>query len=64
MKVVVLKNKNVKLVADDGKIVQSKATHIDEETNDIVPDVMGFVIYLGKYDKQENYVEVEMEEDK
>lgn len=48
-----------KLVAEDGKIIQSKATHIDEETNKEVADISGEVIYLGKNDKQENYVEVE-----
>lgn len=63
MKVVELKNKNVKLVADEGKIIQSKATHIDEESGQEVANIKGEVIYLGKNDKQENYIEVEKEEE-
>ena len=61
MKVVELKNKNIKLVADRGKIIQSKATHFDEELGQEVADISGEVIYLGKNDRQENYVEVEKE---
>lgn len=59
MKVVELKNKNVKLVSDEGKILQSKVTHFDEELGQEVPDISGEVIYLGKHDKEENYEEVE-----
>ena len=59
MKVIELKNKNVKLIAEEGCVIQSKATHVDEETNEIVPDIEGTVIYLGKNDREENYVEVE-----
>lgn len=51
-----------KLVADEGKIIQSKATHIDEETNKEVADISGETIYLGKNDKQENYIEVDEED--
>ena len=63
MKVVELKNKNVKLVADEGKIIQSKSTHIDEESGQEVANIKGEVIYLGKNDKQENYIEVEKEQE-
>lgn len=59
MKVVELKNKNIKLVADRGKMIQSKAMHYDEELGQEVSDISGEVIYLGKNDRQENYVEVE-----
>ena len=62
MRVVKLKNGNLKLVADEGKMIQSKATHIDEESGEEVADISGETIYLGKNDKQENYVEVEKEE--
>lgn len=61
MKVVELKNKNIKLVADRGKMIQSKAMHYDEELGQDVADISGEVIYLGKNDRQENYVEVEKE---
>lgn len=63
MKVVELKNENVKLVADRGKILESKATHFDEELGQDVPDISGEMIYLGKHDKEENYVEVEKGEE-
>ena len=63
MKIVKLENNNIKLVADEGKIIQSKATHIDEETNETVPDVQGPVIYLGKNDSEENYEEIESTEE-
>lgn len=59
MKIVKLENNNIKLVADEGKVIQSKATHYDEETNQTVPDVQGTVIYLGKNDSEENYEEIE-----
>ena len=48
-----------RIVADEGKILQSKATHFDEELGQDVPNISGKVIYLGKNDKEENYVEVE-----
>lgn len=51
-----------RIVADEGKMIQSKATHFDEELGQEVPDISGEVIYLGKNDRQENYVEVEKEE--
>ena len=46
MKVVELKNKNIKLVADRGKMIQSKAMHYDEELGQEVSDISGEVIYL------------------
>lgn len=51
-----------RIVADDGKIIQSKATHYDEEAKQEVADIQGEVIYLGKNDSEENYEEVEKEE--
>lgn len=63
MKVVELKNKNIKLVADRGKMIQSKAMHYDEELGQEVSDISGEVIYLGKNDRAENYEEVEKEEE-
>lgn len=63
MEVVKLKNKNIMLVANEGKIIQSKATHFDEELGQEVADISGEVIYLGKHDKEENYEEVEKGEE-
>ena len=51
--------KTTKLIAGEGKIIRSKKTHYDEEAKKEVPDVEGKVIYLGKNDKADNYVEVE-----
>jgi len=62
MKVIELESKNIKLVADESKIIKSKATHFDEELQKEVADISGEIIYLGKNDKAENYVEVEKEE--
>lgn len=62
MKVIELENNNIKLVADENKIIQSKATHFDEELNTEVPDVEGTIVYLGKNDKPENYIEVEVKD--
>lgn len=47
-----------RLVADEGKVIQSKARHVDEKMDERVPDIMGSVIYLGKNDVMENYEEV------
>ena len=58
----VIRSKNIKLIADEGKIIQSLATHFDEELQKEVPDVEGTIIYLGKNDKPENYIEVEVED--
>lgn len=52
-----------RIVADRGKVIQSKATHFDEELEREVADISGEVIYLGKHDKEENYVEVEKGEE-
>lgn len=49
-----------RIVADEGKIIQSKATHFDEELQKEISDVSGKIIYLGKNDKVENYIEVEV----
>lgn len=51
-----------RIVADEGKVIVSKATHFDEELGQEVPDISSEVIYLGKNDKQENYEEVEKED--
>lgn len=61
MDIIELKNGNVKLVADFDSIIKSKAMHFDEELNENVPDVKGSVVYLGKNDDVENYVEMEKE---
>jgi len=59
MEVIELKNKNIKLVADENKVIQSRARHFDEEAGYDVPDVLGEIIYLGKNDVAENYEEIE-----
>lgn len=58
----VVKSKNVKLIADEGMIIQSKATHYDEELQVQVPDIEGPVVYLGKNDVPKNYIEVEVKD--
>lgn len=63
MEIIELKNGNVKLVADEGKVLQSKAMHFEEGLEEEVPDVMGEVIYLGRNDCAGNYVEIEKEEE-
>ena len=52
-----------RLVANDGCIIQSKATHYDEESGQDVPDIQGEKIYLGKNDSEDNYVAVEKGEE-
>lgn len=59
MKVEKLENGNIRLLADEGKIIQSKSTHYDEELNKEVSDIESTIIYLGKNDSEENYMEVE-----
>lgn len=59
MKIIELKNGNLKLLADEGKIIRSLSTHYDEELEKDVPDVEGTIIYLGKNDSVENYEEIE-----
>lgn len=63
MEVVKLKNKNIMLVANEGKIIQSKATHFDEELQEDVADISGETIYLGIHNKAENYEEVQKGEE-
>ena len=63
MQIIKLKNKNIKLGADEGLIIQSRAMNIDEESKEEVADISGETIYLGKNDKQENYIEVEKNEE-
>lgn len=48
-----------KLIASEGKIIISKETKIDEETGKEVPVVKSKEIYLGKYDSEENYIEID-----
>lgn len=62
MRIVELKNGNVKLVAEEGRVIQSRAEHYDEELEGEVADVKGAVVYLGRNDMAENYVEIEKEE--
>ena len=52
-----------RIVADEGKVIQSKAMHYDEESDQEVADVIGEIIYLGKNDSKENYIEGEKEEE-
>lgn len=61
MKVEKLENGNIKLLADEGKIIISKSTHYDEELEKEVSDVESTLIYLGKNDEVENYIEIEEE---
>ena len=61
MKVEKLDNGNIRLLADEGKIIQSKKTHYDEELKKDVPNVESTLIYLGKNDEPENYIEIEEE---
>lgn len=51
-----------KLVAEDGKIIVSKATIIDENGIEI-PSIKSKEIYLGSEDKEDNYLEIEIEEE-
>ena len=51
--------KITKLIAEDGKIIRSKATH--EEDGKIIHDVQAKIVYLGKNDSVENYEEIEEE---
>lgn len=52
-------NKIKKIIAGNGKIIVSKSTHIDEETGKKVYDIQGKIVYLGKYDSEENYIEID-----
>ena len=59
MKVEKLETGFTELLADEGKIIQSKKTHYDEGLEKDVPNVESTIIYLGKNDEVENYIEVE-----
>lgn len=59
MKIEKLENGNIRLLADEVKIIQSKKMHYDEELQKDVPNVESTLIYLGKNDEVENYMEVE-----
>ncbi len=48
-----------KLTASAGKIIISKETKIDEETGEEVPVVKSKEIYLGKFDSEDNYIEID-----
>jgi hypothetical protein len=48
-----------KLIAEEGKILVSKSTHYDEETKQEIPDIKSKIVYLGKNDTEDNYVEIE-----
>lgn len=50
-----------RLIAKEGYIIKSKATHYDEETGQEVPDIEGTLIYLGINDSVENYEAKEIE---
>lgn len=52
-----------RIVADSGKMIESKLKHYDEEMEQDVANIRGEVIYLGKNDSEENYEEVEKEEE-
>ena len=62
MKVEKLENGNIRLLADEGKIIQSKKTHYGEELQKAVPNVESTIVYLGKNDSEENYVEMEVKD--
>ncbi len=51
------------LIASEGKVIISKETHVDEETGEEEPIVKSKEIYLGKYDSEENYIEIDESEE-
>lgn len=59
--IIELSNGNIKLVAEEGFVIKSKETHLDEETNTEVPNVEGTIIYLGKNDSANNYIKTQVE---
>lgn len=63
MKVEEFRKGYFRIVADEGKVIQSKATHYDEERGKELADIVSETIYLGKNDSEENYEEVEKEEE-
>lgn len=48
-----------KLIASEGKIIISRETQIDEETGEEKPILKSKEVYLGKYDSEENYIEID-----
>lgn len=48
-----------KLIASEGKIIISRETQIDEETGEEKPILKSKKVYLGKYDSEENYIEID-----
>lgn len=48
-----------KLTASEGKIIISKETQINEETGEEEPVVRSKEVYLGKYDSEDNYIEID-----
>ncbi len=48
-----------KLTASEGKVIISKKTQINEEIGEEEPVVKSKEIYLGKYDSEENYIEID-----
>ena len=52
----------IKLIADENKIIVSKAVHYDYELEKQVPNIIGEIIVLGIKDKVENYKEIDKED--
>lgn len=52
-----------KLTASEGKIIISKEMQKDEETGEERPVIKSKKVYLGKYDSEENYIEVDESEE-
>lgn len=52
------------LIAEEGKVIISKETQIDEETGGEIPVTKAKKIYLGKNDSEENYTEIDESEKK
>lgn len=46
------------LIAEEGKVIISKETTINEETGEKNPVTKAKKIYLGKNDSEENYIEI------
>ena len=52
-----------KLTASERKIIISKEKTTDEETGEEKPVVKSKEVYLGKYDSEKNYIEVDESEE-
>lgn len=52
-----------KIIASEGKVIISKETQIDEKNGEEVPVVRSKEVYLGKYDSEENYIEIDESEE-